>query len=76
MRGQRAPLVARTAARAGAEARTRTPLVLASEPWAGQDRRVPDARAAAGADAMASCEAAPELMVVARLGSIDGAWGD
>eukprot|EP00969_Alexandrium_andersonii_P206725 9133262-Alexandrium_andersonii.AAC.1 len=67
MGGQRVPLAARTAARAGAEVRARTPLVLVSEPRRGRDRRVPGAGAAAGADATASCEAAPELMVVARL---------
>eukprot|EP00969_Alexandrium_andersonii_P011643 507318-Alexandrium_andersonii.AAC.1 len=59
MGARRVPLAALTAARASAEARARTPLVLIAEPRTGRDRRMPDAEAAAGADAMASCAAAP-----------------
>eukprot|EP00969_Alexandrium_andersonii_P052386 2300193-Alexandrium_andersonii.AAC.1 len=61
MGGQRVPLVVRTAARASAEVRTRTPLVPASEPRTGRDRRAPEVEGAAGADALAPCEAAPGL---------------
>eukprot|EP00969_Alexandrium_andersonii_P275670 12182915-Alexandrium_andersonii.AAC.1 len=75
MRGQQVPLVVRTTARAGAEVRARTSLVLNSEPRTGRDQRAPEAEAAAGADAVASREAARGLMVVARLGLTDGAWG-
>eukprot|EP00969_Alexandrium_andersonii_P305471 13502487-Alexandrium_andersonii.AAC.1 len=39
MRGQRGPLVVRTTARAGAEARARTSPALGSEPRTGRDRR-------------------------------------
>eukprot|EP00969_Alexandrium_andersonii_P221757 9794262-Alexandrium_andersonii.AAC.1 len=67
MRGQRGPLVIRTTARAGAGLRARTPPALISEPRTGRDCRVPEAEAAAGADASASCEAAPGLTVAARL---------
>eukprot|EP00969_Alexandrium_andersonii_P225340 9952847-Alexandrium_andersonii.AAC.1 len=65
----------RAAARAGAEVQLRTPLVLISEPRAGRDRRASETEAAAGADASASREAAPELMVVAHPGATDGVWG-
>eukprot|EP00969_Alexandrium_andersonii_P010717 466730-Alexandrium_andersonii.AAC.1 len=76
MRGQQVSLAVRTAARARAELRTRTPLVLISELRAGRDRRVPETEAATGADALASREAAPELMVVAHPGPTDGVWDD
>eukprot|EP00969_Alexandrium_andersonii_P020065 876505-Alexandrium_andersonii.AAC.1 len=52
------------------------PLVLSSEPRTARDRRAPEVEVAAGAGAsMAPGEAAPELMVVARLGPTGGGAG-